>query len=185
MLRSCAHIPGWRRAITMLEVILATSLLATTSTIIVNTLGSMELMTAQQQHRLNATEVAHNLIVQYLHNPNNMPDDSLKIEKGTGLYRYVMREEILTEESRSGRVSRRRAQNAQTLSQDERLGAGLVMITIFVYHYIGNASLAQSGEPIVSLSRIFDPYASPDDVTLLRHVERLLGHQLNIPNTNR
>ncbi|MHC4976001.1 MAG: type II secretion system protein [Planctomycetota bacterium] len=171
-----------RRALTLLEVILATSLLATVSSILVSTFSSLQSDAEVQQHRLNATEVAHKLIIQYLHNPNQMPDESLRIEQGKDLYRYVLLQEILTEESRRDRVSRRRARNAQNLSQNERLGAGLVMITIHVHHYIEGASLAQSGPPIVSLSRIFDPYASPDESTLLRHVEILLGQELNLPS---
>ncbi|MFG0258590.1 MAG: hypothetical protein ACF8GE_11870 [Phycisphaerales bacterium JB043] len=171
-----------RRALSLLEVILATSLLGTVSSIMVSTFSSLQSESVRQQHRLNATEVAHNLIIQYLHNPNEMPDESLRIEKGTSYYRYVLEEEILTEQSRRNRVQVRRARNAQTLSQNERLGAGLVMITIHVYHHIDGDALRQGGDVIVSLSRIFDPYSSTDDATLLRHVERLLQRELNLPN---
>lgn len=168
-----------RRALSLLEALLATTLLGMAVSGVVGAVGAVQRMSEMDQHRLNATEVAHQLILQYLHDPNQLPDPSLPIEQGKGRYRYLISEEALTQEQEIGRVQTRRARSFGSLSQNERLGAGLVMITVKVYPD-SESSLSRSRE-LASLSRIFDPYSSTDDDTLLRHIEQIMGESLNIP----
>jgi hypothetical protein len=168
-----------QRAFTFLEAILASLLLAGAGATIITALGAIERMTSSQQDRLNAAEVAHQIILQYLHDPSQLPDASLPIEQGKHRYLYLLREDVLIEEGRSQRITVRDPRAAQSLSENERLGAGLVMITVNVHRDTGGA-VSAGGPALVSISRVFDPYASTDDSTLIRHVERLWGRRLEV-----
>ena len=53
-----------QRAFTFLEAILASLLLAGAGATIITALGAIERMTSSQQDRLNAAEVAHQIILQ-------------------------------------------------------------------------------------------------------------------------
>lgn len=163
-----------RRAFTFLEAVFAIALLATVVMTVVGGYGALRDLTVRDQTRLDATEVAHRLILIYTHmGPTQLPGKNEAIEQGSRLYRYSLSEDILIEDknAREG-LSVRRARPASTLSANERLGAGLVQITINVYPFEQPAS----GPPLASLSRIFDPYdtSNPDDV-FIDHVMQLFG----------
>lgn len=179
ILRAPSPRAGARRGFSLLEAVLAMVLLGAAVSAVVGAMSAVQRMSHNDQERLNASEVAHQLILQYLHDPKQMPDPDLPIEQGKGRYRYLLSEEVLVQEQESGRVQTRRARSLSSLSTNERLGAGLVMITVKVYPHNGRplSSLTE----LVTLNRIFDPYASTDDQTLLKHVEKLLGRDLNLP----
>jgi type II secretory pathway pseudopilin PulG len=167
------------RGFSLLEAVLAMVLLGVAVSTVVGSMSAVQRMTHHDQERLNAAEVAHQLILQYLHDPKQMPDDDLPIEQGKGRYRYLLSEEILVQEQEADRVQTRRARSMSSLSTNERLGAGLVLITVKVFPDT-DAPLSRTSE-LITLNRIFDPYASTDDQTLLKHVEKLLGRDLNLP----
>lgn len=146
--------------------------------------SAIERMTLRDQDRLNASEVAHQLILNYLYDPNSLPDDSLPIENGKGRYRYRLSEEVLVEQEKTGRITVRKPQSMATSTRDERLASALVMVTVNVYPDLGADRVR--GEPLLSLSRIFNPYSviEGDDDMLIKHVEKLLGRRLNLPNTS-
>jgi Tfp pilus assembly protein PilV len=177
--RAPSPVAGARRGFSLLEAVLAMVLLGAAVSAVVGAMSSVQRMTHNDQERLNASEVAHQLILQYLHDPKQMPDPDLPIEQGKGRYRYLLSEEVLVQEQEAGRVQTRRARSLSSLSTNERLGAGLVMITVKVYPH--NDRPLSSLPELVALNRIFDPYASTDDQTLLKHVEKLLGRDLNLP----
>ena len=75
----CAHDAA---GLTFLEVVISLAILAATVATMVSGYGAMERMALRDQDRLNAAEVAHQLILNYLYDPNSLPPDSQPLEQG-------------------------------------------------------------------------------------------------------
>lgn len=167
------------RGFGFLEVVLSIAILSAVIVTMVGGYGSIRTMVQRDQMRLEATEVAHRLILIYTYiSPDDLPGPGEPIAQGERLYSYRLREDILVEEgSGDGSMSRRGAQPASSLSSNQKLQSGLVLVSIDVYPHVEGG--APGGEPIASLSRIFDatdPTALSEDA-FLGHIMRLLGSQ--------
>ncbi|MEC9373320.1 MAG: hypothetical protein VYC34_05720 [Planctomycetota bacterium] len=164
---------------TFLEVTLSVALFAGLVTTLFGAYESLRRWSTLDQERLNATEVAHKLILLYTHDgPDKLPDTDVAIEQGQGKYRYLLSEEILVErKGERDKISIREARPSRSLSDNERIGAGLVMITIKVYPDESTA-FTDPSEPLASLSRVFDPFGSTDEDVLINHVLQLLRQSM-------
>ena len=167
-----------RRGMSLLEVVLSVGLLAGVVSTVVGGYGAIRTLTLREQDRLNATEVAHRLILQYVsEGPTTLPPDHLVLEQGKGRYRYRLREDSLVESTRQREgMSVREAKPMLTMGANQRFQSRFLQITVSVYR---DDAGGLSGEPIASLSRVFDPIdvsTQPDDL-LLDHVLRMLQGQ--------
>lgn len=163
-----------RRGFTLLEVVLAVLILGGSAAIIAGGVGAIERSSVRDKVRLEAAEVAHRIILNYLKDPGTLPDNSLPIEQGSGLYRYLLSEEMLVEEGVVDGVSVRVPKPTDQISENERLGSQLVVITVKVYEH--NDGRAIGGEPLAVIRRIFSPlhYRSDDTDVLFNHIKRMM-----------
>lgn len=201
---------GRHRGLTFIEVALAVALLAGLASVIATSYDTIARLNTREQDRLFATEVAHRLILNYLLDPTSLPSEGERIPYSSDyFFEHELTEEMLIEDQseaarsgsrRTGRADRGarssgaadareasvmnlRPVSAKQLSQNERLGAGLKMVTIRVYRP------RQFGEPrertpLATLSRIYSPISqSQDENVLIRQVQELLGQNIEIPST--
>ncbi len=166
-----------RRGLTLLEVVAATALLAGLASIVLGAVSYMEAAVAREHHRLQAMEVAHRIIAQYIDNPRLLPDPSVPIQQGESYYKYAIQEDVLVQEQEAGsKIRRARAQRKENLSIEEALPQMLNRITIQVYVDDPESPVLDSTRPAAELTRIFDPIQGrPEDVVLedlLKLVER-------------
>lgn len=176
MKQARARQPGARRAFGFLEVVLSLALLSGVVVAMISGYNTLRELTLRQQAVLEATEVAHRLILIYTYiGPNDLPAPAEAIEQGAAYYRYRKREEVLVEEGpKNARMSSRGRRRIEELTANERISSGLILVTIDVYTYreVGQFE----GEPLASLSRIFDitDPSSQTDEAFLKHIMRQL-----------
>lgn len=166
-----------RRGLTLLEVIAATALLAGLASIVLGAVSFMEASTARQRHKLQAMEVAHRIVAQYIDNPKLLPDESLPIQQGESFYHYRIQEDVLVQEQEAGsKIRRATAQRKSNLSVEEALPQMLNRIIISVYLDDPENPVIDPTKPAAELVRIFDPIQGrPEDIVLedlLKLVER-------------
>jgi len=169
-----------RGGLTFLEVLLSAAMLTMIAGAITAAHQGVHRMSSQQEQWLEATEVAHRLILNYLLDPQSLPEQGQKITRDLGVYEHVLKEEMLVEqESEEDRRTVREPVPEDELERDERLGAGLKRITIEIYP-LGQRG---RGRPLASLSRTYNPFEGDEDV-LLRQVQELMGQQFQLPVNN-
>jgi prepilin-type N-terminal cleavage/methylation domain-containing protein len=173
---------GWRRGLTLLEVIAATMLLAGLASIVLGAVSFMEASNARERHRLQAMEVAHRIVAQYIDNPKLLPDETVPIQHGESFYLYTLQEDVLTQSQDAGSNIRKAiARKKQDLSVEEALPHMLNRITIRVYVDDPDAPVLDARRPAAELVRIFDPIMGrPQDVVLeelLKLMERVQAEQ--------
>lgn len=166
-----------RRGLTLLEVVAATAMLAGLASIVLGAVSYMESASARERHRLQAMEVAHRIIAQYIDNPDLLPDESTPIQHAESYYRFTIEEEVLMQEQEAGsKIRRATARGKNQLSVEEALPQMLNRITIKVYLDDPGSTVVDSSRPIAELMRIFNPITGrPEDVVLaelLKLVER-------------
>lgn len=81
-----------RRGMTLLEVVLATALLATVGAVVSSVLSQVARGEQQRRQRLHAYEVANRLILQYLDDPKMMPNPRVPYEDGVYRFRLTVDE---------------------------------------------------------------------------------------------
>jgi len=173
-----------RRGVTFLEVVLAVALLAMLFTTVVSAYGAIRAMGMRQQERLNATEVAHRIIMIYAYEgPDKVPSENEFVEYGTSLYRFRLSEDTLIEEpgGREG-LSIRRAVPFSGLSANRRIEARLLQLTVDVFPE-QRGYIPSNTEPLASVSRVFNPLdtSTQTDDVLLQHILRQLGEDFQLP----
>jgi hypothetical protein len=172
-----------RRAFGFLEVVLSVALLSGVVVAMVSGYNTLHDLTLRQQRVLEATEVAHRLILIYTYiGPNDLPRAGEAIEQGTSYYLYRKREEVLVEDGpKESRMASRGRRRIEDLTPNERISSGLILVTIDVYPYSPTGTM--EGEPLASLSRIFDATdpSNQTDEAFLKHILGLLGSQAPLP----
>ncbi len=172
-----------RRGVTLLEAALSVALLAGVVATIVSGYSGIRQMSLREQEQLNATELAHRLVLIYTNQgPSELPPERDPIEQGGLTYTYELAEEILID-PRDGRgdpgeIIEYEARGVRSLTANQRLGSGLVVVTITIYPFESRPAIS-ADEPLAELARIFYPLdleqANRPDQVLLEHVRRLLG----------
>lgn len=165
-----------RRGLTFLEAVLAMTLLAFVAATVAGAFGAMQRGARIEQEKLNAVEVAHRVLVGYMNDPETVPAPDEFVEQGQGRYRVLFSEQMLVEDEGSDeRYSLRRPVPLKQATMNERLGAGLILLTVRVFPY-DDAGPVPRDTQLVELSRIYNPFSlnAFTDV-FLQHVFRLLG----------
>ncbi len=163
-----------QRGLTFIEVVVATAVLAGLATMVLGTLSFMETASLRQKHRLNAAEVAHRVIAQFLDDPDKLPDKSLPIQQGEHLYRFILREEILVTEEGDARGLRRGAGRiANDLPAEEQLRNILARVTVQVYLDDPSAPIDTSA-PMADLVRIYGTLSLADEDAIMKRLLKLV-----------
>ncbi len=166
-----------RRGFSMLEISLAVGLLATAVATVLGGYQSMRELSHRNEERLNATEVAHRLLLIYMHEgPSAVPHERERVEYGPAHYRFRLEESVLQESpnTREG-LSVKVARPLETLSANQRFEGRLTLVTVHVYPD-QDGPIRATQTPLASVSRIHDPFdaSSQSDEALLRHVQNFL-----------
>ncbi len=163
------------RGISFLEVVFSAALLSIVAATVSTGFSVIERLSRNGERSLAAYEVAHRLILQYLDNPLQMPDDSLplpaevtgRVEK----FWYLKNESELTpEDTGESSATVRGSINTNLLSAEERIQAGLSMVTIEIYEDFNGR---RGPAPIATLTRIYNPFHGSDDdpASFMSHLE--------------
>jgi len=159
---------------TLLEALLALVILGAATTVAVGGMGAIQGLHAVEQDRLNAMEVAHRLLLNHMIDPDSLPSPDRPIAQGSGVYRYEMTEAVVESGPESGDRSTRRARPMSETTGNQRLEAGLVLITMKVYRDAGGVPDVRRG-PLAELSRIYDPFDTDEETIMFNQLESLMG----------
>lgn len=158
-----------RGGVTFLEVVFASALLGIATSGFVAALGAVESLDSMSSRRLEAYEVAHRVILQFMDDPRSLQEDT-SYPLGRGVYRYIVRKDVLLpEDAEAERVSIRKGAHTKTLDPIARIRARLTMVTVEVYE---EEHGRRGSEPMATLSRIYDPFADAenDPQSFMQHV---------------
>jgi hypothetical protein len=106
--------------------------------------------------------------------PDSLPSPDRPIAQGAGVYRYEMTEAVIESAGESQGRSRRRARPMAETTGNQRLEAGLVLITISVYRDDRGRPDVRSG-PLAELSRAYDPFDTDEETIMFNQLESLMG----------
>lgn len=149
-----------RRGLTFIEVVIATAMLTALASIVLGSVTFLDSSASRHQHRLNATEVAHRLIVQFIDDPGNMPEKNLPIQQGTSYYRWELVDEVVMQEDSGDSVSRLRrgrAMREDQIGAEQALTQMLKRVSVRVYLDDPGNTVIRTDAPVATLSRIFNP----------------------------
>ncbi len=136
--------PTPRRALTLLEVVLATAMLGLIAGAIFGVTGSITAGQVRQQRRLAAAELANRLVLSYLDDPTRMPSPSAPLTHAGERYRY----EYTVDPVRFDEVGAEVRQSHASLGLDR-----FELVTVRVWFEAGSRD-----NPItVTLRRMLDP----------------------------
>lgn len=158
-----------RGGVTFLEVVFASALLGIATSGFVAALGAVETLDSLSEQGLEAHEVAHRVILQFMDDPRSLREDT-PYPLGRGVYRYIVRKDVLLpEDAESERVSIRKGAHTKTLDPMARIRARLTMVTVEVYE---EEDGRRGVQPLATLSRIYDPFADAenDPQSFMQHV---------------
>ena len=158
-----------RGGVTFLEVVFASAMLGIATSGFVAALGAVETLDALSARRLEAHEVAHRVILQFMDDPRSLQEDT-PYPLGRGVYRYIVRKDVLLpEDAESERVSIRKTAHTKTLDPIARIRARLTMVTVEVFE---DEDGLRGRDPLATLTRIYDPFADAehDPQSFMQHV---------------
>ena len=159
--------------LTLLEVVVATAMLAILSAAVLGAMSFMEAYHARTRQRLQAIEVGHRLVTQYIDNQDLMPPANLPIQQGDRLYRWTLREEILVGDEDDIGLRRRVGKNAANLSAMDQIPEMLNRLTVEVYLDDPEDPRA-AAQPAAQLVRIYSPIFSGDPDEVLKRIIKLV-----------
>lgn len=164
---SAARARNARRGVTFLEVVFAAVILAMAAGAISGAFALIERLSLRDDARLAGYEVAHRLILQFMDDPESLPPEHLPLEMGKFRFRYTLGKEALLEDPTGERgVERRQGQNVNNLEMADRLRGRLLLLTVQVNWERPDGYV----DEVATLTRVFDPFATSDSTTMLRHV---------------
>lgn len=140
---------------------LAVTLLAIVTAMIMGAIGSMVMAQVRQHHQLGAAELANRLVLQYLDDKRSLPAAGLPIVYGRDKYRWDYSEQPITLTSAKPEANTNRNTGALSLN---RLKA--VVFRAWLAEESGGSAFFDGGAPAFSIARIVDPIAlrNPDSI---------------------
>ena len=155
----------------MLEVILATVILAMTIATLATMVQAINAQQARASRRLDAAELANRLIIQYLDDDKSLPSQDLTIDYGPNKFRWkltVSRIDSTIDKSVQAALDEA-SDNRQSPMSPNRLRK--VVVQVWLSEQSGGAFVASAGAPQATLVRLVDPSAiwrrPPDSINNL------------------
>lgn len=161
------------RGITFLEVVLAVALLGLVTLSVVLATNYISAASIRNSHRLNASEIANRLMLQYFDDPNSLPSEGASIEYGregvSSRYRWALGEESLAveiptpvtpsteEDKREQQLSR---MGRSVTDRFERFR--VVRVRVWLSEETGGSFSPETGVPQATLARMYDPADIPN-----------------------
>ncbi len=163
--------PALRSGVTLLEVVLAGLLLGLATSTITSAFGVIQTLSERGRRRLEAAEIAHRAILQYLDDPTRIDAQGREVwNMGKGKYRILIYEQSLSR-TEGDQVSIRKATASAGIDLNTLLRNRLLMVTVEVFEDVGGQ---RAPAPVEVLSRITDPLGySDDEGAQEKHIENL------------
>lgn len=161
----------------MIEVVVATATLVVAAAMIYGGITFSANVANRNVRRLEATEVAHRIVVTHIRDPSELVGQPKRVRFGNHMYRFELDEIVLVKELTEGQgPSRRSGVSASELDLTSILNNQLFQVTVRVYpdeiaEYSNQPSLA-------SLSRVYT-LMSLQDEDLLDWLTNRLGNQID------
>lgn len=167
--------PVRRTGVTFLEVVFSSVILALAAAAITGAFSLIERLSMRDEARLDAYEVAHRLILQYMDDPDSLPPTHLPIEIGNRRFHYAAGAEALLQEPGAAEagVDRRESRNVAQLDSTEILRGRLLLITVRVDWERPDGFR----DTVAVLSRVFDPFGDADSMQMLTHLRKAFENQ--------
>lgn len=155
--RKARPLAAARRAMTLLEVILAVLLLSLTVAAVTGAISAIIGMETEGRKRLEGYEICNRIMLQFLDDEEGLPGKGLPITYGDHKYFWDLDKTgarmVINKKQESGGA------NLQALDR-------FMLVGVTVYDATQNGNYETRGEPIAFLSRVIDPYAprNPDSL---------------------
>ena len=150
-----------RAGLTFVEVIVCVGIVAGAAGLVFGTVGFLERVALHNRDRLNGTEVAHRVILQWIDDSESLRSQVHRVEYDGRMYQFDVWEEVLLEESgleagSSHRSSQRRSSvKADSVAVEDRLNAQIHQIFVQVFLQLPDGS--RSALPVATLVRSYNP----------------------------
>ena len=150
-----------RAGLTFVEVIVCLGIVAGAAGLVFGTVGFLERVALHNRDRLNGTEVAHRVILQWIDDFQSLRGQVHRVEHDGRMYQFDVWEEVLLTESgnepgSSRSTSQRRSSvKADNVSAEDRLNAQIHQITVDVFLELPDGS--RSARPVATLVRSYNP----------------------------
>lgn len=169
-----------RRGLTLLEILLAVTMLVLVTTSITAAISAITAMEARSRKRVAACELANRLILQYLDEEEALPSSSLPLDYGKDRYFY----ELTPWQSRM-EINRRQQSSGSNLQGLARYK----VVRVTVYEAEEDGEYPIKGQQLASIERIFDPATArnPDTIAkldqnaVLKMINSITGGQAPTP----
>ncbi|HYC99677.1 MAG TPA: hypothetical protein VEB22_00490 [Phycisphaerales bacterium] len=150
------------RGVALIEVVAAAALLAVTASAVVGGFATVAGAEARNERKLESLELANRLLLQYIDDSRDMPDEALHVQQGRGVYRWRMVVTPAGLSTPSGSVIDLPSSGAGTQAVDK-----LAVLTVAVFAGVPDGNGGYSvGERLCSLTRVYHPlslvYRNPD-----------------------
>ncbi|MBL0926793.1 MAG: prepilin-type N-terminal cleavage/methylation domain-containing protein [Phycisphaerales bacterium] len=153
-----------RKGLTFLEVMVSLAVLGLTASMIFGGVAFVEGVSMRDRHRLNAAEVAHRIVLQYMDDSEKLRGQPNVVEQGGFRYVFKYEDSLLLEEREEGATaSRRTAKAFGESSVNEMLTSRITQLKVTVW--VANRGRAE-GPPLIELVRIYDAAGGPPERTI-------------------
>lgn len=143
-----------RRGMTLLEVVLATTILAMIVSVLFGAIGFMLGRQRVEQQALGASEVANRLMLQYLDDFTALPPESLSVEHGRDRFRWTLeRRGLRLEPAEPARRARTGTERTTSLLEK----SDLVTIRVWLSEESGGSIAYTDAVPHDAVSRLVYP----------------------------
>ncbi len=149
-----------RRGITLIETVCAAALLAIVTGVVFAALAGIMASQQRRAHELGAMELANRLVLQYLDDPDTMPNPALPVQYAGERYRWTMRQvPVELVPARPDAAAQRAATTSISIDRFE-----LVVVDVWLGEESGGSAANDPGTPSATLTRMIDPLAlrNPD-----------------------
>lgn len=166
-----------RRGLTILEVVLAATLAAMIALAVSSTISYVYKSQARERQKLACAELCHRLLLQYLDDPDLMPNATFPIRYGPDLYRFRWRDDPIVVRPA---VPRPRGQASMPSAGIDRFR--YVTVEVWLGEESGGAYRPAPGVPRHQLTRVADPIPlrSPDSMERMADDEEGISELVGI-----
>lgn len=157
-----------RRGLTFIEVVVSLVILSGLAVVV---LGSIELIAnlqERQRHRLEATEIAHRVVLQYIDDFEFLERQPNRIEHNGGVYVFLAERYIVYPNEGVPRPPRR----AEEVAFERQLETNMQQLLVTVYREVDGVV---ESEPLAQLERVFSPFELPGErglTWMIRHMNQ-------------
>jgi len=151
-----------RRGLTFIEVVVSLAMLSVFASLVLGSIGYLSQMTERSTNRLQAMELAHRVVVQYLDDQDLVPDPDQYVWQGDARYRVDIEEMILQQESTTVEgLSQGTSLDIEDVNLQQRVQS-MHELTVSVYRWEPR-NQREANVPVVRLTRHYSPFLQDED----------------------